>query len=158
MDKPTLYIETSIVSYLAADPSGHAVTAANQRLTHEWWNTRRHDYALFTSRTVAEEAAAGDPQMARARIALLAGIERLPRRREVVLLANDVYETLRLPPHARTDALHIAFAAAYGLTHLLTWDSKHIANPAFKPRLERACRLRGLDLPVLCTPKSLPGG
>ena len=33
-----------------------------------------------------------------------------------------------------------------------------LANPALKPRLERACRLRGVDLPVLCTPKSLLGG
>jgi predicted nucleic acid-binding protein len=157
MEKPTLYIETSIVSYLAADPSRHPVTAAHQRLTHEWWKTRRHDYELFTSETVLEEAAEGDPLMAPRRLALLAGVELLPRREEVMLLSDEIYRILRLPPRAITDAVHIAIAAAYGLTYLLTWDRKHIANPALQPRLERACRLRGFDLPVLCTPKILLG-
>jgi predicted nucleic acid-binding protein len=157
MDKPTLYIETSIVSYLASRPSRDPVTARNQQLTHAWWNTRRQDYALFTSPTVLEEAAAGDPVMAHARLALLANVERLPRHAEVSLLSNAIYRITSLPPHARTDALHIAFAAAFGMSHLLTWDSKHIANPALRPRLERACGLRGFDLPVLCTPKSLLG-
>lgn len=157
MDKPTLYIETSIVSYLAADPSRHPVTARNQRLTHDWWNTRRRDYALYTSRTVADEAAGGDPHMAHSRLTLLAGVERLPPSREAFLLADEIYAALKLPPRARTDAVHIAFAAAYGLTYLLTWNCKHIANPALEPRLERACRLRGFHLPVLCTPASFLG-
>jgi predicted nucleic acid-binding protein len=157
MDKPTLYIETSIVSYLAADPSRHPVTLRNQQLTHRWWNTRRHDYALFTSETVIDEAAEGDPLVAPLRLALVAGVELLPRREEVVLLSDDISRILKLPPRAITDAVHIAFAAVYGLTYLLTWDRKHIANPALQPRLERACRLRGFDLPVLCTPKILLG-
>lgn len=157
MDRPTVYIETSIVSYLAAHPSRDPVTAANQRLTHAWWNERRQDYALFTSPMVLEEAAAGDPQMAQARLALLAGMERLPRHAEVALLSNDVYRTAHLPPRARTDAVHIAYAAVHRVEYLLTWNCRHIANPALKLRLERACRLRGYDLPVLCTPELLLG-
>ncbi|MBW3572600.1 MAG: type II toxin-antitoxin system VapC family toxin [Gemmatimonadetes bacterium] len=155
MDKPTVYIETSIVSYLAARPSRDPVTLRNQQLTHEWWNTRRHDYALFTSRAVVDEAAAGDAQTAQARIALLAGVERLPRQQQLSLLADEIYRTLKLPPRVRTDAAHIAFAAAYGVTYLLTWNCKHIANPALRRRLEWACRLRGFSLPVLCTPETL---
>jgi predicted nucleic acid-binding protein len=158
MDRPTLYIETSIVSYLASRPSRDPVSLRNQQLTHAWWNTRRHEYELFTSEAVADEAAAGDPQMAQARIALLTGIERLPRREEVSLLANELYSSLKLPPRAQTDAVHIALAAAYGVSYLMTWNCKHIANPVLRPRLERACRLRGLVLPVLCTPKSLMEG
>ena len=46
MDKPSVYIETSIVSYLAADPSRHPVTLRNQQLTHDWWNEHRHRYEL----------------------------------------------------------------------------------------------------------------
>jgi hypothetical protein len=34
---PTVYIETSIVSYLAAYPSRDLITAAHQQITHSWW-------------------------------------------------------------------------------------------------------------------------
>ena len=157
MDRPSVYIETSIVSYLAARLSRDPLTALNQQLTHAWWNTRRQDFVLYTSPTVLDEASAGELSMAQARIALLADVARLPRRQEVSLLSNDVFRIAGLPPSARTDAIHIAFAAAFGLSYLLTWDGRHIANPALRSRFERACRLRGFDLPVLCTPKSLPG-
>jgi hypothetical protein len=73
MDKPRVYIETSIVSYLAARPSRDPLTLRNQQLTHEWWNTRRERYALFTSKLVVDEAAGGDPGMALLRLSLLAG-------------------------------------------------------------------------------------
>ena len=32
----TVYIETSIVSYLAAEPSRDLLTAANQQVTRDW--------------------------------------------------------------------------------------------------------------------------
>lgn len=157
MDRPSVYIETSIVSYLAARPSRDPVTAANQRLTHAWWNERRHEYELVTSPTVLDEAAAGEPGMAQARLELLSDVERLPHGSEVSLLAAAIHKTANLPPRARTDAAHIAFAAAYGVVYLLTWNCKHIANPTLRPGLERACRLRGYELPVLCTPALLLG-
>lgn len=157
MDKPTLYIETSIVSYLASRPSRDPVTARNQQLTHAWWNTRRQDYALFTSDVVVKEAARGDHTVAARRLALLTQIELLPEDEPVTLLADEIQSRLRLPDRAAADALHIAFAAAYGITYLVTWNCTHIANPKLHPRLEQACRLRGLDLPILCTPRRLMG-
>lgn len=155
MDKPTLYIETSIVSYLASRPSRDPVSLRNQQLTHAWWNTRRHDYALFTSDLVLKEAARGDPSMAAQRLALVSPIQLLPEREPVTLLADDIRRQLRLPDRAAPDAFHIAFAAAYGITYLVTWNCTHIANPRLRPRLEQACHLRGLLLPILCTPERL---
>ena len=37
----TVYIETSVISYLVADPSRDLVTAANQQVTRDWWQRRR---------------------------------------------------------------------------------------------------------------------
>ena len=42
----TLYIETSIVSYLRHHPSSQVVTAARQVLTRQWWEQDRHNYEL----------------------------------------------------------------------------------------------------------------
>ena len=58
---PTVYIETSIVSYLRQRPSSQVVMAARQLLTHQWWNDERGNYELVTSQIVLDEASAGDP-------------------------------------------------------------------------------------------------
>ncbi|HEU0300190.1 MAG TPA: type II toxin-antitoxin system VapC family toxin [Longimicrobium sp.] len=159
MDKPTVYIETSIVSYLAASPSRHPVTARNQRLTHEWWNTHRHRYALYTSTLVADEARSGDPVLARHRLALLQPIPRLePEREEVRDLARELRAYVPLPANAHADALHIALAAVEKRAYLLTWDSRHIANPRLHTRIEKVCEARGFTMPVLCTPREMKGG
>ncbi|MEI7894661.1 MAG: hypothetical protein WCI05_16310 [Myxococcales bacterium] len=35
-----VYLETSVISYLAARPSRDLIKAAHQQLTQEWWRTR----------------------------------------------------------------------------------------------------------------------
>ena len=155
MDKPTVYIETSIVSYLAARPSRDPVTARNQRLTHEWWNTHRHRDALFTSRLTLEEAEQGDPAMAARRVALLMPIPLLRVESFDLLLARSLERQIPLPPQARDDAVHIAAAATRGMAYLLTWDSKHIANPRLESRMRVILLAHGYPAPVLCTPRDL---
>ena len=44
--KPKVYVETSILSYLAARPSRHAITAGRQLITRRWWETERKKYSL----------------------------------------------------------------------------------------------------------------
>jgi hypothetical protein len=50
--KPTVYIETSIVSYLTARQSADVRVRANQGITTEWWETRRPKFDLFVSEFV----------------------------------------------------------------------------------------------------------
>src|SRR5438067_7732912 len=71
----TVYIETSIVSYLTARPSRDLLVAAHQQLTVTWWDEQRTHYELLTSPVVLAEARAGDPEAAQRRLAVL---ERLP--------------------------------------------------------------------------------
>lgn len=68
----TIYVETSIISYLAARPSRDLITAARQQVTHTWWRERRPEFDLYVSQVVLAEAAAGDPQAATRRAELLA--------------------------------------------------------------------------------------
>ena len=37
--KPTLYIETTVLSYYAAKPSRDIIVLAHQAITKEWWET-----------------------------------------------------------------------------------------------------------------------
>jgi hypothetical protein len=155
MDRPTLYIEASIVSYLASDLSRHPVSLRNQQLTHAWWNTRRHDYELFSSSLTVLEAARGDPVMVQRRLALLTGIPECPSPPGVMEIAQRLRTGIPLPEQARADAHHIALAAMNEFTYLLTWDRKHIANPRMLTKVEALLASQGYTPPVFCTPAEL---
>ena len=45
--KPTLYIETTIISYLTARPRRDIITAAHQQVTDQWWFDHREQYELI---------------------------------------------------------------------------------------------------------------
>jgi hypothetical protein len=75
MDKKTVYLETSVVSYLANRPSRDLIVAAHQAVTREWWEGRRHDFTLFVSEPVLDEAGGGDPEAAAKRLASVNGID-----------------------------------------------------------------------------------
>ena len=155
MDKLGVYIETSIVSYLAARPSRDPVTLRNQRLTHAWWTTQRERYALYTSALTLAEAARGDPTFSRQRLELLADLPILAAPREALSLAKALKMRLPLPDNAAADAEHMALAASNGVSYLLTWDRKHIANPRLLARMEAVLTLWGYTPPVFCTPAEL---
>ena len=59
----TVYIETTIVSYLVANPSRDLVVAARQAITDEWWREARGTYRCVTSDEVIREASLGDADM-----------------------------------------------------------------------------------------------
>ena len=77
MTKPSVYIETSIVSYLTARPSRDLIVAAQQTMTQDWWRDAPGRFVLVASELVFTEAAAGDTSAARARLAALEGVARL---------------------------------------------------------------------------------
>lgn len=153
-----VYLETSIISYLAARPSRDLVTAARQQLTHEWWTRRRSAFEICVSELVIAEAAAGDLDAAERRARLIRDIPLLSIPDEAVNLATRLVGATGLPERAAADALHISIAAYHGIDYLLTWNSTHIANAEFRPKVERACRDHGFEPPVLCTPDELMGG
>ena len=155
MDKPSVYIETSIVSYLAADPSRHPVTLRNQQLTHAWWDTRRERYALHTSVLTLTEAARGNSTIAQHRLELLVPLPVVETRSDVPQLAKALKAGLSLPERATADAEHIALAATGRLEYLLTWDRRHIANPRLLRKIESVLGLWGYTAPVFCTPGEL---
>jgi hypothetical protein len=156
--RPTVYIETSIISYLAAHPSRDLITAAHQQITHTWWQERRPEFSIFASQVVLDESAAGDPQMASKRMELLKNVSLLEITPEVAELAEALIMRLPLPPRAGADAAHIAVAAYHGMNFLLTWNCSHIANAVLRPKIEKVCKEQGYSAPVLCTPEELVGG
>ena len=153
--KPTVYVETSIVGYLAMRVSAVLRVAANQQTTRDWWDNHRPRFDVFISRFVVDECADGDPAAAQERLAYLQEIPLLGISENVTKLADALHAGAALPPKAAIDALHISIAAVNGVEYLLTWNCKHIANPALRPAIERICRENGFEPPVICTPQEL---
>lgn len=153
--KPTVYIETTIPSLLTAWPSRDIEILAQQVATREWWEKRRMDFDLYVSPEVLDEAAQGDAEAARARLAVLASLPVLAVNDDVVDLTRRVLATGLIPARANRDAAHIAFAAVHGMEFLLTWNCRHIHNAMISRRLEGVCAAAGFPLPVLCTPREL---
>lgn len=157
MANPSVYIETTIVSYLTAWSSRDVVRLAQQELTIQWWRERRPDFELFTSQFVIDESAAGDPAAAASRLANLIGIPLLAITPEVVPLASRLLAEGALPAKARLDALHLAVAAANGMQYLMTWNCKHLANATLWGRMAQTCIAAGFGAPIICTPSELMG-
>lgn len=153
----TVYIETSIVSYLRQRPSTQLVMAARQLLTSKWWETERSNYELVVSQYVLDEAKGGDPILAAERMHALAGIPLLPNAPQITQIANEIMIRAILPPKAQVDALHIATVAHHRIQYLLTWNCKHIANAKILPRIHQVLTDAGVPIPVICTPEELLG-
>ena len=151
----TIYIETSIVSFLRDNPSAAQVAVERQYATRRWWDWHRQRYELVTSQYVVDEASTGNELLARARLSHLAGIPLLPLNDQISQVAAEIIARAILPPDAIVDALHIACAAVNQIDFLLTWNCKHIANPMILPRVFRALDDFDLPFPVVCTPNDL---
>jgi hypothetical protein len=102
----SVYIETSVVSYLVARPNRDPVTAWRQQLTNEWWVAQRGQFACVISQEVIVEALEGDADMAQKRMAALRGLPLLASGPESAKLAADLPERGLFPANARADAHH----------------------------------------------------
>jgi hypothetical protein len=154
MKKP-LYVETTVISYLAARPSADLVVAGHQLITRRWWDAHRPDFDLFVSEAVIEECSAGDPEAAARRLELLADIPVLVPTNDSNAIAKRLIAEGIVPAKAVVDAMHLGIAAAHRVEYLLTWNCTHIANAALRRRMESVCRTMGREMPVICTPEEL---
>ena len=153
--KPRVYVETTIISYLAARPSRDLIIAGHQQVTYEWWQTTRHDFAIVSSQLVVREAGAGDPEAAQERLTLLGEPTLLEITEEALALAQHILQTGAVPVGFPEDALHVAVAVVNGIEYLLTWNYKHLANAGTRGRIEATCREAGYEPAIICTPEEL---
>ena len=91
--KPTVYIETSVISYRVTRLSRDLIVAAHQQLTHKWWERVLPQCDAFVSPVVLEEIAQGAPDAAQRRLQSIASFPALEVVPEV-----DAWLLLILPP------------------------------------------------------------
>lgn len=151
----SVYVETSIVSYLRERTTDQIVAAARQVHTKRWWTRERERYELYASRFVLDEARLGSEELAAARLEALKDIPLLDLSESVFAFGTELLNRAVLPEKARVDALHIAVAAVHEMDYLLTWNCKHIANARLVPQINRIIEDQGYTPPYICTPEEL---
>ena len=153
----SVYIESSVISYLTARPSRDLVIAGHQAVTAEWWNERRMRYDVYVSPLVVEEISAGDASAAEERLRVIADIPSVTIAADAESLASAVLAANAVPANSARDALHVAIAATQGIDYLITWNFRHINNASTRTMVVNVVSEFGLVCPVLCSPEELMG-
>jgi len=116
---PSVYIETSIISYLTARRSNDIRTIANQNTTIEWWEKSRHNFQLYISEFVRTEASKGDGEASRRRLEVIDKLPILEVEEETLSLAKAFIQDGPIHEKSEIDAYHISVATVNGIVLIL---------------------------------------
>lgn len=153
----SVYIETTVISYLVSRPSRDILVVAHQQTTNEWWTSRRQEFECFISQVVIDEIQAGDYEAAEERMKEIGDFAVLEATIHAERLTEAIIEAGAIPKRAVRDAAHIAVAPVNDIDYLLTWNCRHLANAQIIRRVSVICNTRGFSMPVICTPEELMG-
>ncbi|KHD04761.1 hypothetical protein PN36_01375 [Candidatus Thiomargarita nelsonii] len=153
--KATVYVESSVISYLTARSSRDVVKSARQAITVEWWENSQSEFELFISTLVREEISHGDPIAAEQRMKIVQNIKVLSTHDKAESIAHALIAACALPEKSKEDALHIGIAASQGMDYLLTWNFKHINNAQKTSAIIDVVQNFGFTCPILCSPEEL---
>jgi len=155
MPKQTVYIETTVVSYLTARPGRDLIVAAHQQVTVEWWENALPKLEPFISPIVIEEVSRGDEYASTLRLEKIAEFPVLEITSEVRKLAELYFEKIPVPDKARGDAFHLAVATFHGMDFLVSWNFSHILNARVRSVIQEINTMREISTPIICTPEEL---
>ena len=154
MDRPRIYIETTIPSAYFDERTAPAMVARREA-TRRWWATAGARYELVTSPAVLEELGAGPHGSREAWLALMSDVrvlENAPSMRDIV----TAYCAFKVMPVG--DSRHLAFASFHVCYYLVTWDFRHLANPNKSVHIRWMNHRLGLFIPRIVSPLALTGG
>ena len=153
--KPSVYIETTVISYLTARPSRDLIIAAHQQITVEWWTVARPQVGCFISPFVIDEASRGDAVYARKRLDEIVDFDVLQVNEGIEDLARQYFAALQIPEKAKIDAFHLAVAVWHKMDYVLSWNCKHMASGRVQKTLQEINAKSGSHTPIICTPEEL---
>ena len=152
--KSRIYVETSVISYLAARPSDNAVNASRQYFSYQLWQ-RRERLGLVISEAVMAKATVGDAHAVGNRLVFCNALPLLGLPSDALALAEQLVAKRAIPAKAFTDALHIATAALHKVDLIASWNFKHIAGPVARRKIEQTLATLGQFVPTIATPEEI---
>jgi hypothetical protein len=149
-----VYVETSVISYLAARPSTDAVNMTRQFQSLRLWQAQ-DSFDLLVSPLVVQECLAGDAAAAQARMGFCNALVQLQMRDSALPLAQELVHSQAIPASSFVDAVHIAVASVHELDFIASWNFKHIAGAIPRQRVEACLRRLKVHVPMIATPEEI---
>jgi len=147
----SIYIETTIPSYIVSRGSRDEIVAGRQAATVMFWENERHKYELYVSQYVIDECSQGDDNMVKRRLALLKDIPIINETEQLREFSNIYCDLLKIPKRAKVDSLHLAACVTAGIDYLLSWNLAHLGIHTFI-KLKEYNDKHSLHTPILTTP------
>jgi hypothetical protein len=153
--KPTVYLETSVVSMLFYR-GDKVADLARHMATREWWEEERRNFDVYASEACEAELFQGNYPWRRLALQFVRRLPYLPQTRGVTTCLR-IYLKERIAPETKMgDAAQLAFATAHKMDYLMTWNCAHLANTGTQARLGELCRRMNWRCPLLVTPDTIP--
>lgn len=153
--KRSIYIETSVISYLTSRGSRDLVISARQEETRQLWPRLLTEFESYVSALVYAEAKAGNPEAAKRRLKSIESLHFLQTSNLAEQLASCLVKEGAVPDKFPEDAMHIALAAINGIDLIVTWNFSHINNPFKRVNIRKIVEREGYVCPEICSPSNL---
>lgn len=153
--KARIYIETTVLSYLAARPARDVVSLARQEMSREFWLWAPSIYELCCSSLTRDEVSKGDGAAATRRLEYADQCSLLPEDPQVASVAGRLMDIKAIPNTEPEDAAHIAIATLAQVKYIVSWNFSHMVGPQAKRQLEKAIVSLGFSAPLLGTPEEI---
>ena len=152
--KPRIYVETSVISYLAARPSADAINAIRQHFSYQLWQ-KRGEVQLVLSDAVLAEVQIGNEEAVGNRLIYSNQLALLEVHPQADALAALLLRKKAIPAKAYTDAVHIAIAALHEIGFIASWNFRHIVGAVARRNIETALAQAKVFVPVIATPEEI---
>jgi predicted nucleic acid-binding protein len=126
IDKPKVYLDTSVISHLFQDEKPEA-----KGYTLEFWDKIKNgEFEVFISQIVLDEIGKASNEKSRLMMAAVNEIKCLsvPLSKETYLLSEYIISQKILPKSSFYDSVHVAAAITASCDYLATWNMKHLAS------------------------------
>ena len=155
LKKPTIYLDTNIVSALHYDGT-EIGTLSRRMVTRDWWDAEHANFMVWASSFTELELVQGIYRHQAECLRFVRRLKYVPITKEIRRLAAELLAAGIIPDSKPGDALQLALAAGHQADYLLTWNYAHLANPVTQAKSERLLLKWQWRSPLLVSPESIP--
>ena len=155
MKKPTVYLDTSIISAYWYDGT-NVLGLARRVKTRDWWENESQNFAVWVSAVAENELISGEFRRQIECLRFVRRLNFLPITKESRDLAAVLVDAGVVPESKPADALQVAISTAIRTDYLLSWNYAHLTNLDVQRRLEAICSRRQMRAPSLVSPETIP--
>ncbi len=150
--KPTVYLDTTIPSYLFDERDS---LKNYLETTRQWWEQERQHFEVWISdQTIAEVKNGNYPRKSEV-LNFISQLPVLPFEERITEITQVYIDNYVMPRVLEGDARHLAYASFHRINFLLTWNCNHLANANKQQHIRIINTRLRLYIPDIVTPLTL---